>query len=79
MGVLTCPKQSKADEKRKRERLVQSLVQPLMDIFERIRRNNRRLIEKDELDRMCREYGLSFNSLSEEEQAKYLDKCVNGL
>jgi hypothetical protein len=64
-----------ADEKRKRES--QPLVQPLIDIFEKIRMNNRRLIEKDEFDRMCRKYGLNYNSLSKEDKAKYLDKCFN--
>ncbi len=64
-----------AYEKRNKESLSLGL-QPFWNIIDRIRRNNRRLIEKDEIDRMCREHGLNFESLSKEEKAEFLDKCV---
>jgi len=64
-----------AYEKHKKES--QSLgLQPLWNILDRIKMNNKRLIEKDEIDRMCSKNAPNFKSLSEEEKAEFWDKCL---
>jgi hypothetical protein len=51
-------------------------LQPFWDIIDKIRRNSKRLLEEKELEQMCREYGLNWKSLSEEDKVKFWNKCA---
>jgi hypothetical protein len=51
-------------------------LQPFRDVIEKIRRNNKRLLKEEELEQMCRRYGLNWNSLSKEEKARFIEECL---
>jgi len=66
-----------AEEREAQEKIGKSLgLQPFVDAYKKIQRNNKRLLDEKELERMCHEYGINYKSLSEEDKAKFLGKCL---
>jgi len=66
-----------AEERDAHEKIGKSLgLQPFVDAYKKIQRNNKRLLDEKELERICHEYGINYKSLSEEDKAKFLGKCL---